>query len=193
MMVRRRNLAAVLVLALIAAACGGGTDRSADPSPGSSGATTATTAPAAPSATTATTAPAAPSAPVAPSAAGFDAAAAATVRATASAALAQFGDLPTAGVAILVAYDDGFSFEQIAAAVASGALGPDGSIPGVEPALALGAAFGRKASVRRVRGDRELDVDELQVALAEERAKMASRTADDEYLRLSRADRVGGA
>ena len=48
---------------------------------------------------------------------GFDAAVADQIERAASAALEQFVDLPMAGTAIVIAYDNGFSFAQIVGAL----------------------------------------------------------------------------
>ena len=86
---------------------------------------------------------------------------------TAELALALFGDdLPTTGVALLVAHDSGYSFEQIVAGVRSGALTAEGTIDGVEPELAYGSFAGPAAAAPR-----DWDVEEVSAALQHERDK----------------------
>jgi len=95
--------------------------------------------------------------------AGFDVSAAESVERTAATTFEFFGDLATAGVAVLSAYDDGFTFDQIVEAVAAGALTRDGTVDGAEPEEAV-AAF-QSVGFRPL--PRELDLEKLREALAE--------------------------
>jgi hypothetical protein len=147
----RACLAATMAVVLIGSACGGSDDSSV-------AGTAVSTEPAGSQPVT----PGAPADPAAGPDAGFNPAAAAEIEAAAPLAITRFGDLPSAGGAVLASYDAGFSFDQIVTAIADGTLGGDGSIEGgdLEESLGVFEPVGFRPRPR------DLDIELLREELA---------------------------
>jgi hypothetical protein len=174
----RPVLAASVAVLLVGGACGGSDDSS---SAGDGSTSDATTTPVAEDLPSTEPGGGLPADPAAGPDAGFDPVVAAEGDVAATLALASFGDLQNAVVAILSAYDAGFSYDQIIEAIENATLAADGTIAGGEPEESLGA--GQPVGLRRP-VPRDLDIDALREELAKVQGVGTASIEDAEHLFL---------
>jgi hypothetical protein len=109
------------------------------------------------------------------------------VDAAAAKALDDFGEMPAAVLAILIAYDAGYSFDQIVSAIDGGTLDEQGRITGEEPA---GTAFaldaGQNAVLTSHLGDlRDIDrIDKVEEALRNAHERLPRAEAHQYFVNL---------